>query len=137
MTQQNSKWLLYGANGYTGRLIAQHAIFKGHTPILAGRNKTQIEALAAELDCPFRVFDLKQPETTASHLADVSLVLNCAGPFLETAEQMIKACLQSGVHYLDITGEWKAIENAAGQDAQAKTAGIVIMPMWFPVIVWR
>ena len=128
MTQSESKWMLYGANGYTGRLIAKHAVAQGQRPILAGRNEQQIREMAAELDCPFRIFGLKPHDSISSHLTEIDLVLNCAGPFIETAEPMISACLSAGVHYLDITGEWKVIEAAAGRDEQAKFAGVVIMP---------
>ena len=42
-------YMIYGANGYTGELIARRAVSMGHFPILAGRNKERIEALAKEI----------------------------------------------------------------------------------------
>jgi len=120
--------MIYGANGYTGQLIAQRAVAEGHRPILAGRDAALIQAFAEELCCPQRTFPLEDPRAAAVHLADVSLVLNCAGPFIATAKPMIEACLTTGTHYLDITGEWKVIEHAAQQTERAKAAGITVMP---------
>ena len=111
-------WMIYGANGYTGGLIARQAVAAGHNPILAGRDAAQIEAIARELDCPPRVFSLSSAGGIATRLEGVSAVLHCAGPFSRTAEPMIRACLSARVNYLDITGELEVIEFAAGQHDQ-------------------
>ena len=121
------KWMIYGANGYSGKLIAEQAVKQGLTPIVAGRNKASIESIANELSCESRVFDLADT-AIAKHLEDVSVVIHCAGPFSQTAEPMIKACLQSKTHYLDITGEISVFELAKSYDQQAKDAGVVLCP---------
>jgi short subunit dehydrogenase-like uncharacterized protein len=128
MNPDSNQGLIYGANGYTGRLIATRAVADGLEPILAGRNGPRIEALAKELGCPFRIFSLDHAETVARNLDGVTAVLHCAGPFSETAKAMMEACLGAGVHYLDITGEWKVIELAAHQHERAEAAGMVMMP---------
>ncbi len=125
---ESPAWMIYGANGYTGRLIAHEAARRGLRPILAGRKREKIEAMAAELDCPSKVFSLRSIRETASCLPEAVAVLNCAGPFSQTAETMMEACLRAGVHYLDITGEIGVIELAAKLDARAKTAGICLLP---------
>lgn len=116
-------WLLYGANGYTGELIAREAARRGIHPILAGRSAERIEPLARELGCESRVFGLDKPD-----LAGVSLVLHCAGPFLQTSKPMVRACLDSGVHYLDITGEIAVFEAVLRRDAEARDRGVVLLP---------
>jgi len=121
-------WLLYGANGYTGRRIAEEAVRRGHRPVLAGRRAEEIEPLAGRLGCPARVFDLARPEEIARQLQGLRAVLHCAGPFSRTAEPMIAACLAAGVHYLDITGEIDVIEAAAARDGRAMTAGVALLP---------
>jgi len=121
-------WMIYGANGYTGRLIAGRAAAEGLRPILAGRTASTIEAVSTELGCPLRVFSLSSPEAIARQLVGLSAVLHCAGPFSRTAPPMIEACLLAGVNYLDITGEWEVIEFAAQQHNRAVEAGISIMP---------
>lgn len=120
--------IIYGANGYTGRLIAAEAVRQGLQPILAGRNREQIEALAAELNAPGRVFALDDIAAAVRQLEGVRAVLNCAGPFSSTAAPMMEACLQAKTHYLDITGEIDVIEAAAALDARAREAGISILP---------
>ncbi|MCB9705421.1 MAG: saccharopine dehydrogenase NADP-binding domain-containing protein [Myxococcales bacterium] len=125
------RWMIYGANGYTGRLIAAEARARGMAPILAGRSRAAIEALAAELGAPVddvRVFDLGDVDRVAAELADVALVLNCAGPFLDTNKPMLKACLQSRTHYLDITGEVAVFERVIKWRESFVEAGIVAIP---------
>jgi len=99
-------WLLYGANGYTGELIAREAVRRGHRPILAGRDAKKIEPLARELGCEARIFALENID-----LHDVDLVLHCAGPFIRTSAPMVDACIKSNAHYLDITGEIGVFES--------------------------
>jgi short subunit dehydrogenase-like uncharacterized protein len=120
--------LIYGANGYTGRLIARRAVERGLTPTLAGRNHQAITALAAELGCPAATFALDPPAEIADHLAGHAAVLHCAGPFSQTARPMIDACLASGVDYLDITGEIDVILWAAARAERAAAAGVALLP---------
>jgi uncharacterized protein YbjT (DUF2867 family) len=87
----NADWILYGANGFTGRLIAREAKRKSLRPILAGRRAAPIEALGAQLDLPRRSFDIGDPSAAAAALSDVDVVLNCAGPFAATSRQMLDA----------------------------------------------
>ena len=121
-------WLLYGANGYTGELIAREAVRRGMQPILAGRSRQQISRLAAELGCPSAVFDLDDHTSLVSSLENVAAVLHCAGPFSATARSMMQACLASHVHYLDITGEIEVFELAHSVHDKAQRAGIVLCP---------
>lgn len=119
---------IYGANGYTGRLIAQAAAGRGLAPVIAGRSREAVGALAAELGCESRVFDLADPGRIAAGLAGCGVVIHCAGPFSATAAPMIAACLAARVHYTDITGEIGVFEHAFRQDAAAREAGIVVCP---------
>lgn len=121
-------WMIYGANGYTGRLTAREAVRRGMRPVLAGRTLATVEPLARELDCPFRVFALDSPATIATHLDGIHTVVHCAGPFSKTSAPMIAGCLRVGCNYLDITGEIEVIEAAAALDARAREARILLMP---------
>ncbi len=123
-----SKFLLYGANGYTGRLIAKLAASYNLEPILAGRAESSIMPMANELQLPYRIIDLDDTEALKNVLAEVKLVLHCAGPFAYTAKQMITACLQTGVHYLDINGDISVFEMGKKYDTAAKEKNIMIMP---------
>lgn len=117
--------LLYGANGYTGELIAREAVRQGLRPILAGRSRRPVEALAGALGLPWRIF----PVTEAGAALDgVRVVLNCAGPFSVTAAPMVRACLDAGAHYLDITGELRVFQACHALHAQARAAGVIVCP---------
>ncbi len=134
-TSQPPRAMIYGANGYTGRLIARHAVERGLKPVLAGRSYQALTALAAELDCPAVSFGLRQPAQIAEQIKSFSVVLNCAGPFSQTASPMIDACLSVGADYLDITGEIAVIELAAARSERAKQADVALIPaMGFDVV---
>lgn len=118
-----TEWMIYGANGYTGELIAAEAVARGMRPILAGRSHDRVVKLASERDLPSRVFPVESPD-----LDGVGVVLHCAGPFSKTSAPMLEACLRSGVHYLDITGEIDVFEHAHAQHQRAGDAGVVVCP---------
>jgi short subunit dehydrogenase-like uncharacterized protein len=123
-----AEWMIYGANGYTGHLVAAEARRRGLKPVLAGRRAGPIERLAVELGLPMRVFRLDDAPAAAAAIADIVVVANCAGPFAATSAPMIDACLRSRAHYLDITGEIDVFLAAQRRHAEAQAAGIVICP---------
>jgi short subunit dehydrogenase-like uncharacterized protein len=122
-------WMIYGANGYTGELIARQAVALGMAPVLAGRSAAKIQPLAQQLGLPHRVFDLSRPQAEwIEQLHGMQVVLLAAGPFSATADAMARACIQAGVHYLDITGEIDVFEHLHSLHAVAKAAGVVLCP---------
>ena len=121
-----AEWMIYGANGYTGHLVAVEGKAPGPAPVLAGRRAGPIETLNAELSLPARVFDLGDARAAVAALADVTVVAHCAGPFSATSAQMIDACLSSRTHYLDITGELEVFLAAQRRHADAQAPGIVM-----------
>lgn len=123
-----SNFLLYGANGYTGKLIAQLATERGLRPVLAGRDRVGIERLAREFNVEFRVFSLEDSKALDAALGEVAAVLHCAGPFSRTSKPMADACLRTKRHYLDITGEAAVIEALAARDEEAKRSGVMLLP---------
>jgi short subunit dehydrogenase-like uncharacterized protein len=78
------------------------------------------------LEC--RAFDLSDPQKIEDGLKDMAVVLHCAGPFIHTYKPMVEACLQTGTHYLDLTGEIPVYEAIAARDAEAKARGIMLLP---------
>lgn len=121
-------FLLYGATGYTGRLIVAEALRRGLRPILCGRRAEAVAALAAETGLEHRVANLHAAETLDRALDGVAAVLHAAGPFVDTFPPMLGACLRAGVHYLDITGELLVIEALAARGDAARRRGIMVMP---------
>ena len=121
-------WMIYGANGYTGELIAREAARRGLRPVLGGRSAAAIVPLAAELGFAHRVFALDDSAAVDAALAGVRVVLHCAGPFARTSRPMVEACLRKRVHYLDITGEIPVFEECAARTASARAAGVMLLP---------
>ncbi|WP_132125436.1 saccharopine dehydrogenase family protein [Actinocrispum wychmicini] len=117
-------WMVYGANGYTGQLVAREAVARGERPVLAGRSG-KVAELAGELGLEHRVFDLSDAK---AGLAGIAVVAHCAGPFSATARPMVDACVATGTHYLDVTGEIDVYEAIFARDAEAKEAGVVLLP---------
>ena len=121
-------WMIYGATGYTGRLIAKEAVRRGLKPVLGGRNADALEEMGAELKLPYRVLSLDNPDTLHHGLHALGLVLHCAGPFSQTCKPMLEACLDVGCHYLDITGEIDVFAHCHAQHDRAMKRGIVVLP---------
>jgi short subunit dehydrogenase-like uncharacterized protein len=123
-----NQFLLYGANGYTGKLIAKLAATYNLQPILAGRTEANIKPLADELKLSYRIIDLDNTAQLEKALSEVKLVLHAAGPYVYTAKQMIEACLQTGVHYIDINGDISVFEMLKKYDTASKEKNIMVMP---------
>ena len=123
-----NKFLIYGANGYTGELITRFAAERGLKPVLAGRNKAKVEELAGKYGFEHRAFSLDDTAKLDSALQEVDMVLHCAGPFSITSLPMVKACIRNKKHYTDITGEISVFETCAAMGKKAEEAGIMLMP---------
>src|SRR5947209_17411312 len=108
--------LIYGANGYTGTLIARMAAERGLRPILAGRDAAKISALARQMGLEHRAFALDDVGVLDAALVDAAVVLHCAGPFSRTSKPLADACLRTRTHYLDITGEATVFEALHARD---------------------
>lgn len=121
-------WMIYGANGYTGKLAAEEAKLRGLAPILAGRRADSIRPLAESLGLAWRAFALDDADALRQGLDGVGLVLHCAGPFSATCAPMLEACLAQRAYYLDITGEISVFAHCHAQHARAAERGIVVLP---------
>ncbi len=128
MSQFKPSWLLYGANGYSGRLIAAEAKKRGLNVILSGRNSEALAALGKQLDLPTRVFALEEREAVERGVIGVRLVLNCAGPFSLSASALAQGCMRTGTHYLDISSEVGDFRSLSRLSEQAREAGVLLMP---------
>ena len=124
----NQPFLLYGATGYTGKLIARRAKSLGMRAILAGRSAEKVAAVAAPLGFPKHTLSLDDNAALDALLEKVPVVLHAAGPFSETASPMVAACLRTKTHYVDITGEIQVFEGCAHRSQDAEDAGIMLLP---------
>jgi short subunit dehydrogenase-like uncharacterized protein len=96
--------------------------------VLAGRSADALTRLAGNLGLEYRAFALDAPDQIDAEIVDQSLVLHCAGSFRENSASMVAACLRTGAHYLDITGEVGVFEALAAKDAAAKAARLMLLP---------
>ena len=120
--------VVYGAYGYTGRLIVEQAMRAGLEPHLAGRDADKLESFATEKGLSWTAVDVRDHHGLRALLRGAAVVLNCAGPFHRTVRPMTDACIASGTHYLDITGEIEVFEYLAGRGDDARAAGVMLLP---------
>lgn len=126
--KNSSLLVVYGSYGYTGTLIVDLCKQKKLQVVLAGRNREALQKQSASTGYPFEVVDSGDIEGLKRLLEPAAAVIHCGGPFKHTAKTMAEACLATSTHYTDITGEYQVFEMLADLDAQAKNAGIMVMP---------
>jgi short subunit dehydrogenase-like uncharacterized protein len=118
-------WAIYGATGYTGGLIAAEAVARRERPVLLGRAEPRLRSLADELDLPFVV---ATEQSLAESLKPIDLVVNAAGPFVDTLEPVLSACIASGTHYLDISNEFESVQQLFRLAARVRAVGVTAVP---------
>lgn len=116
-----NKILIYGAGGYMGKLFTQFAKEKNLSVILASRDYFST-------DDELRLFSIDETSVIDNHLFDIKLVVNLAGPFAFTQHAFIKACIETGTHYIDLSGEFPEFMSAFHFDSDAKSENITLMP---------
>jgi short subunit dehydrogenase-like uncharacterized protein len=126
--ERTAPWLLYGAYGYTGRLIVEHALERGLRPVLAGRDEAKTRALAEPLGLEWKAFTVDAPDALREGLRGMRVVLNAAGPFSATWRPVLEAALAERCSYLDITGEIDVLEAMQDYDEQAGAASVHVVP---------
>lgn len=135
---KNNQLMIYGAYGYAGELMVREAVAQGLRPIIAGRDAEKLKPIATELSLECRAFGVRN---TGSNLQDISVLLNCAGPFSATAEPLARACLAQQIHYLDITGEIDIFRKCHALDEEARQQNVLICQVPEPTscqpTVWR
>jgi short subunit dehydrogenase-like uncharacterized protein len=127
---------VFGAYGHTARFIIAELRRRGSTPVLCGRDADQLQAVAAaEGGAELRIASIDDPATLDRALAGTVAVINCAGPFAETAPAILEAALRAGIHYLDITGEalvamttFAQYAGATPEAERVRRSGVVVAP---------
>jgi short subunit dehydrogenase-like uncharacterized protein len=120
---------VFGATGYTGRLIA-HELRRHDLPVLlAGRDAGKLGALAAQLGGAETVVASVGDRTSLDVLARRARVLiNCVGPFVDLGEPVLRAAIAAGAHYLDTTGEQRFLQATLVHDTWAKAQNVAVVP---------
>ncbi len=120
---------LYGASGYTGRLVAAELARRGVEHVLSGRSADKLEPVGAEHGTPVRAVPLDDERGLRDLLEDASAVINCAGPFTLAGDALVRAAVDTGTHYVDSTGEQTFIAMVFDRHgAAAERAGVALVP---------
>ena len=120
--------LIYGATGYTGRLISKACREAGLDVTVAGRNAASVRALALELGAPSVAFSLDNEAALDEAVGRAAVVVHCAGPFAQTYSAVVESCLRKGAHYVDINGEIEVIEAISKYAQEAEEKGLMLLP---------
>ncbi|WP_420315948.1 saccharopine dehydrogenase family protein [Ekhidna sp.] len=120
--------LIYGAYGYTGRLIVEECLNQGIKPIIAGRNPEKAMTYANKMDLEYDVFEVSERDKLENWLNRGDVVIHCGGPFVYTAKNMVHGCLATNTHYLDITGEFQVFDLIKEYSEKAKEKGLMLLP---------
>jgi saccharopine dehydrogenase-like NADP-dependent oxidoreductase len=121
---------VFGAYGHTGRFVVSELRKRGFSPILSGRDASKLkEAGNAHPGLELRVASVDDPASLDRALSGAVAVINCAGPFIDTAGRVIEAALRASIHYLDVAAEQAAVLAVFEQFASAaRDAGVVVIP---------
>src|SRR4051794_31154106 len=122
---------VYGAGGYTGRLVVRELARRGLDAVLSGRDARRLHdaAEAAGLDAPIRPAALDDRDALRHALGDCSAVVNCAGPFTRHGEPVVRAAIETGTHYVDTTGEQPFMRVVYERlDDAARAAEVAVVP---------
>src|SRR5262249_18924930 len=121
---------VFGAYGHTGRFVVAELRQRGWTPILTGRDATKVKALAdTHPGSEVLVATVEDRESLDRAVSSAAAVINCAGPFLDTARPIIDAALRAHIHYLDVAAEQAAVLGSFKEFADAaRDAGVTVVP---------
>ena len=121
---------VFGAYGRTGRFVVSELLARGWAPILSGRDADKLNQVAAAHPGPeVRPATIESPRSLDRALAGARAVVNCAGPFLDTASALIEAALRAQIHYLDVTAEQAAVRAVFERFSEsARERAITVIP---------
>jgi short subunit dehydrogenase-like uncharacterized protein len=120
--------VLYGATGYTGRLVADELARRGLDHVLSGRDAAKLERLADERGAAALPATLDDDASLRALLQNASAVINCAGPFTLAGDALVRAAIATQTHYVDSTGEQPFIRMVFDRHGrQAQRAGVVLV----------
>ncbi|MBB4278847.1 saccharopine dehydrogenase family protein [Rhizobium mongolense] len=130
ITKTTQSVAVLGANGHTGRFVVAELLRRGLKPIAIGRNAERLAAAGfPERGIQCRKAVVEDDEALDRALAGAAAVINCAGPFMDTADAVARAALRAGIHYLDVTAEQPSVQATFERhEVAARKAGVAIIP---------
>lgn len=130
VTDTQQRVAVIGANGHTGRFVVAELIRRGLRPVAIGRSAGRLaDAGFPERGVECREAAVEDDAALDRALAGVAAVINCAGPFMDTADAVVRAALRAGIHYLDVTAEQPSVQATFERhERAARDAGVVVIP---------
>ena len=120
---------VFGAAGHTGRFVVAELQRREIVPIAIARDAAALTANFSEDEIPRRRASVGDAESLDRAIDGAQAVVNCAGPFLDTAGAVAAAALRAGIHYLDITAEQPSAQATLDNyDIAARDAGVAFVP---------
>jgi Saccharopine dehydrogenase NADP binding domain len=121
---------VFGAYGHTGRFVVAELRRRGWTIVLSGRDHGKLKGVAREHDgVEVRVAHVDDPASLDAAIVGSNVVINCAGPFIDTAAPIVDSSIRSRVHYLDIAAEQAAVLDVFNRfNANSPITDIAIAP---------
>jgi short subunit dehydrogenase-like uncharacterized protein len=131
ISRQRGPIAVYGATGYTGRLVVGELAKAGAEVVISGRNRAKLDALAAATEAEISVIKatLDDSASLRALLGDCAVVVDCAGPFVHYGEPVLAAAVETSTHYLDTTGEQPYMKIALERyGPRASEAEVAVVP---------
>ncbi|MFB1481129.1 trans-acting enoyl reductase family protein [Corallococcus sp. RDP092CA] len=132
--------LLWGATGFTGRLVAEYLARTQDTHrarwALAGRDKAKLDQVRSELvkarpdlaALPVVLADAKDPASLDAMVARTRVIISTVGPYARYGHELVAACVRAGTDYCDLTGEVQFMRRTIdAHDARARETGARIV----------
>lgn len=126
----NTNIVVYGAYGHTGKFIIAEMYRQGFRPILSGRDKIKLSEISKQYpDLITQVADINDAHTLDNAFSNAAIIVNCAGPYLDTAEPIIQSAIRLNKHYIDLSAEQKSVlDTFETFSEKASQSEIVILP---------
>lgn len=126
----NKTVVVYGASGHTGAFVVDELFRRDIVPIASGRNVGRLdEGALAQRGIATLEASIEDADSMRRAFRGAGVVVNCAGPFLDTAAAVIEAAIDSGAHYVDVTAEQASVQATFSiYDEAARQAGVTVAP---------
>ena len=121
--------VVFGATGYTGRLVAERLAGAGERPVLAGRSAERLSAMAERLGgLEWAQADVSRPDSVTALVAEGDVLVSTVGPFAKWGEPAVQAAIAKQATYIDSTGEPRFIRRVFEHHGpEAGRAGVALM----------
>src|SRR3954447_7653077 len=122
--------VVFGATGYTGRLVAERLVAQGARPVLAARDERRLEQLAAQLGgLAWERADAMRQNTVFALVEAGDVLVSTVGPFVKWGLPAVRAAVAAGCTYLDSAAEPEFIRRVFEEfGPPAERSGAALLP---------